>query len=70
MPTDPQRCEPPPEHRGHRWHWLSFSGDAPRPVEWSETSLSWHMPAGPMPAYLGWRLCWRYLGPAIPPEAG
>ena len=72
MPAAPLRCEPPPEHRGHRWHWLTKKGRK-RPVIATMIDGRWYRPTTmydqhtPAQAHAAG---WRYLSPAIPPEAG
>ena len=67
------RCEPPPEYRAVRWHWLIRDEEyGPEPMRWAENSerspgfwitRHWHYAPDEMAA-----LGWRYLGPALPPE--
>ena len=66
--TDQDRCEPPPEHLHHRWHWVSFEWDTPRPAEFDDLH-GWWLPGGAMKPSLAWRLGWRYVAPCLEPGA-
>lgn len=63
-----ETCEPPPEHRGHRWHWLrNQDGEVEaaylvRPQAWMTVGSTQVFSA----RYMSDR-GWRYVGPAIPP---
>jgi len=61
------RCEPPAEHRGKRWHWVSDGGGRMEVWEWIATK--WYrtgLPPPYYPAFAG-EDGWRYVAPAIPP---
>lgn len=60
-------CEPPPEHRGHRWHWLRYRSHPCEPCEWREDKWVTFGERGLLPSGLLYRSGWRYVGPAIPP---
>ena len=77
------RCEPPPEHRGVRWHWLvrertsgMRSQPKPFPADFQSTGRAdieplWILPGiggGATPEW-AYEIGYRYLAPAIPPEA-
>lgn len=61
-------CEPPPEHRDKRFHWLKLHSDRPEPAYWLQ-GRAWML--------FGSSICvtarhmhaagWRYVAPAISP---
>ena len=63
-----QTCEPPPEARDVRWHWVRFKDQEPRPVEWRDGAV-WELPAvrlySPRDMY---RLGYHYVAPIPLPE--
>jgi hypothetical protein len=68
------RCEPAPEDRHHRWHWLRRA-DVARPAEYCRYRNSeplWavgqYMDSGT--ASWMYECGWRYVGPAVPPDGG
>ena len=63
------RCEPPPEHRGVRWHWLVRDQRiGPEVFDWdNETGRWWRGLNDYKPNKMA-ALGFRYLAPAIPPE--
>ena len=65
------RCEPPPEHRGVRWHGIVLGSKPPIIAEWDDDDL----PGIPWWCQEDWQSVedmtkagYRYLAPAIPPE--
>lgn len=69
--SDPARCEPPPEYRLHRWHWLVRRDFSQEPMiwEWGVGRELWiGRPAAEIAAEGLAEAGWRYLGVAIPPE--
>ncbi len=68
MPPDPQRCEPPAEHRGERWHWLRTENHSRVPAMWR--GGAWEM-IGRNREYNSRELAdtgYRWLAVAKPPE--
>lgn len=64
-------CEPPPEHRGHEFHWLRLGDEKPEPANW-HLSGDW-MLAGSSLLFTARHMAeqgWRYVAPAIPPQEG
>jgi len=59
------RCEPPAEHRGKRWHWVSFRGEEPGPAEWRQEGCWGSEWVEPKKAY---ELGYRYVAPCEPPR--
>ncbi len=74
MPADPLRCEPPAEHRGERWHWLSEHGSDPVPAFWDDvygdqTGLCWQVwERSPMSCDRARQHGYRWIAVAKPPE--
>lgn len=67
-----ERCEPPAEHRRHRWHWLR-RGDDRLPVEFEDTGRAdieplWLLPDSHGTPAWAYGAGWRYVAPAVPPE--
>lgn len=64
-------CEPPPEHRGKRWHWLEDAWRNRHRYRWGDRA--WWRDAGSDRAWPDEMAAagWRYVGPAeMPQEAG
>jgi len=69
MANDPPRCEPPEEHRGKRWHWLS-GPNINEAAYWQTSQCGWwlvYRAKTYAPGELA-LLGYRYLAPALPPE--
>ena len=63
----PLRCEPPAEHRGHRWHWLRWMSEKPQIAAWS--GFKWNVifeTANFTPEQAA-AYGYTYHAPAIPP---
>jgi len=66
------RCEPPPEHRGKRWHWLHVRRALEPPSlnvgRWEGDHWTINCDLDEYsPAELA-QLCWRYIAPCEEPE--
>ena len=71
---DDLRCEPPPEHRGERWHWLTFKGSKPEPVRLDNgpSGLFWgcgEWRGGHCTPGWAYATGWRYHAPCPVPPA-
>lgn len=62
-------CEPPPEAREVRWHWVRTWANQITPAAWNPNMHSWTMFGGinrwPQDAY---KLGYRYVAPIPMPE--
>ena len=59
------RCEPPAEHRHHRWHWLVLPDEDVDPYEWFAYRW-WPTPVRGTRYAVQDAFGWRYLAPAVP----
>jgi len=66
--TAPMTCEPPPESRDVRWHWVRWMDEDPRPVSWD--GCAWEtevLRRKLLPAVAG-EMDYRYIAPIPMPE--
>ena len=69
MDNAPMTCEPPPESRDVRWHWICWMDEDPRPVSWG--GYVWHseeLRRTLSPVVAG-EMGYRYIAPIPMPSA-
>lgn len=69
LPPAP-RCEPPPEHREKRWHWIKRpNSEGPIPLVWVNATTGWICVGEAISPDRACDRGWRYVAPCEEPKA-